>query len=66
MKVHLKKYRQLKGMSQEQLATATDVSRQSIYAIETGKFTPTMLLGLKLAKVLEVSVYDLFELEESD
>ncbi|MDI1235235.1 MAG: helix-turn-helix transcriptional regulator [bacterium] len=66
MKSHLKKYRQLKNYSQEQLAEKVGVARQSIYAIEVGKFTPTMLLGLKLAKILEVSVYDLFELEESD
>lgn len=66
MKVRLKKYRLLKELSQETLAEQAGVSRQSIYAIETGKFTPTMVLGLKLAKILEVSVYDLFELEDDD
>lgn len=66
MKSNLKHYRRLRGMSQEQLAQAVGVARQSIYAIEVGKFTPTMPLGMKLARALEVSVYDLFELEDDD
>lgn len=66
MKVYVKQFRQLKELSQEDLAQAAGVSRQSIYAIEVGKFTPTMLLGLKLSRILDQPVEVLFELEDGD
>jgi putative transcriptional regulator len=66
MKSNLKTIRTQHGYTQEELAQKVGSSRQTIYAIETGKFYPSMVLGLKLAQILATSVYDLFELEETD
>lgn len=53
-------------MTQLDLADRVRVSRQTIVAIEQGKFNPSTVLALRLAQVLGVSVNDLFELEECD
>ena len=61
----LKHYRRLRDdMTQQQLAEATGVSRQSIISIETGKYRPTVELALKLARALGVAVEDLFSLTD--
>lgn len=52
-------------LSQEALAQAVGVSRQTIYAIEKGKFNPSVKLALELARFFDVSVHDIFSLEES-
>lgn len=62
----LKYYRELHGVTQEQLAASVSVSRQSIISIEKGQYTPTTVLALKLASVLKVTVEDLFQLDKSD
>lgn len=59
----LKEVRQKNNLTQEALADAVEVTRQSIIAIEKGKFGPTVTLALSLARVLEVRVEDLFWLE---
>jgi putative transcriptional regulator len=51
-------------LSQEQLANAARVSRQTISSIETGQYCPSALLAFQLAKVLNVGVEELFQLEE--
>lgn len=51
------------GLSQEQLASATGVSRQTISSIETGQYCPSAVLALRLAGVLETTVEALFWLE---
>ncbi len=48
------------GMTQEELAQKTQVSRQTIIAIERGNYTPSVLLALKIAKVFKLKVEDLF------
>ena len=55
-----------KGMTQQQLADAADVSRQTINAIESGKFVPSTVLALKLAKIFDKAVEEVFQLEEDD
>jgi putative transcriptional regulator len=60
----LKEFRQSKNFTQEALGDAVDVTRQTIIAIEKGKFGPTVTLALALARVLEVTVEDLFWLEQ--
>jgi putative transcriptional regulator len=50
-------------LSQEQLARAAGVSRQTISSIETGQYCPSTLLAFRLARVLGVRVDDLFRLE---
>ena len=62
----LKIFRTIKGVSQQQLADQMQVSRQTINAIENNKYSPSLLLGLKMAAFLGCSVHDLFQLEASD
>lgn len=58
---HVKQHRARVGMTQEELATACGVSRQSINSIERGKYIPSLPLALQLAKVFECSTDELFE-----
>jgi len=51
------------GLSQERLADAAGVSRQTISSIETGQYCPSTLLAFRLARVLGVRVDGLFWLE---
>ena len=53
-------------MTQQQLADAVDVSRQTINAIESGKFVPSTVLALKIARTFEKQVEEIFSLEEGD
>ena len=53
-------------MTQQQLADAADVSRQTINAIESGKFVPSTVLALKLAKIFDKAVEEVFQMEEDD
>jgi putative transcriptional regulator len=66
MKNRLAEFRQQASLSVVALAEACQVSRQTIHAIESETFKPTVLLSLKLAKVLKVKVEDLFVLEKDD
>lgn len=62
----LRQRREQRTLTQEELARAVHVSRQTINALETGRYRPSTLLALKLASVLDTSVEDLFSLEEAD
>ena len=53
-------------MTQQQLADAIGVSRQTINAIESGKFVPSTVLALKMANVFEKPVEEIFLLEDED
>lgn len=53
-------------MTQQALAEATGVSRQTINAIETGRFVPSTVLALKIARVFRTSVERIFQLESDD
>lgn len=53
-------------MTQQQLAEAAGVSRQTINAIESGKFVPSTVLALKMAKIFSKPVEEIFQLEEGD
>ena len=63
---NLAQFRQKRGFTAIKLAKEIGVSRQTIYAMETGTYVPNTLLALKLAQVLEVTVEDLFKLEVSE
>ena len=52
-------------LTQQQLADAVGCSRQTIHSIESGKFVPSVELALKIAKVLNSKVEELFQLTES-
>lgn len=62
----LKVERKKKKITQEQLAEMVGVSRQSINAIERGKYTPSTSLALKISEIFNTSVNKLFELEPVD
>ena len=51
-------------ITQEELAKAVGVTRQTIIAIEKGNYTPSVLLALKIAKYFKTSVEELFTIEE--
>ena len=53
-------------MTQQQLADAIGVSRQTINAIESGKFVPSTVLALKMANLFEKPVEELFILDDED
>lgn len=58
--------RAVKKFTQQQLAEAAGVSRQTINAIETGKYVPSTVLALKIARIFGKKVDDIFQLEEGD
>jgi putative transcriptional regulator len=66
MKNSVKVERAKKDMTQAQLAELVKVSRQTINAIEQGKYNLSTILALKIASVFGAKVEDIFELEESD
>ena len=66
MKNNIKVERAKKNITQAQLAERVQVSRQTINAIELGKFNLSTILALKIAKVFECKVDEIFELEVSD
>jgi putative transcriptional regulator len=59
----IKKFRTEKDITQEQLGSAVGVSRQTIVAIEKGNYTPSLVLGMELAKFFKVSVEQLFRVK---
>ncbi len=60
------KYRKVKKLTQEELALAVGVTRQTIISIEQGKYIASLPLALKIAKIFEVKVEDVFSLEEGE
>jgi putative transcriptional regulator len=63
MKNNIRLYRAKFNLTQEDLAKKLDVSRQTINAIENNKYFPSLELGLKLSKIFECKVDDLFSLD---
>jgi len=55
-----------KRISQEELANALNVSRQTIHSIENGKFVPSTLIALKLARYFKTRAEDIFQLDDND
>lgn len=62
----LKEYRARIGVNQQQMGKLAGVSRQTISQIERGDYSPSVVLALKIAKVFEVSVEDIFWYEEEE
>ena len=60
MENHLKALREARGWSQGELARRLGVSRQTINAVETDKYDPSLPLALRMAKLFAVSVPELF------
>lgn len=66
MRNTLKVERAKKAWTQGDLAEKIGVSRQTINSVETGKFVPSTLLALKMARAFETTVEAVFQLEEGD
>lgn len=66
MKNNLRVERARLRLTQQELAQQIGVTRQTIVAIEQGRFNPSVILALKMARVFNTSVETLFELETTD
>jgi putative transcriptional regulator len=66
MKNSIKVERAKNNWTQAKLAEQAKVSRQTINAMELGKYAPSIVLALKLAELFETTVNELFTLDESD
>ena len=66
MKNSIKVERAKKNITQAELANLAKVSRQTINAMELGKYVPSTVLALRLAKIFETDVGQIFTLEDAD
>ncbi|MDF2536709.1 MAG: transcriptional regulator [Bacillales bacterium] len=64
MKTKIQELRREKGISQEVLADAVGVSRQTITSLETEKYTASLVLAYKIAKYFEMSIEEVFDFSE--
>ena len=64
MKNHLEVLRKARGIKQEELAEAMEVSRQTIGSLENGRYNLSILLAFKLARYFNLSIEDIFIYEE--
>ena len=62
----LKEHRARLGINQPELGKRSGVSRQTISLIERGDYSPSVTLALKLAKIFDVSVEEIFSYEEDE
>ena len=60
----IKVYRAMKNISQEELAIAIGVTRKTINTVETGKFIPSTVLALRIARYFGVTVEEIFVLND--
>lgn len=65
MENKLKDLRADKGWSQAALGDQLDISRQSVNAIETGRYDPSLPLAFKIARLFDLSIEDIFEDSEN-
>lgn len=64
MKNRLEEIRKERGIKQEDLAAALEVSRQTISSLENGRYNPSIILAFKIARYFEMSIEDIFIYEE--
>ena len=64
MKNRLEEIRKERGIKQEELAAALEVSRQTIGSLENGRDNPSIILAFKLARYFNMSIEDIFVYEE--
>lgn len=64
MKNHLEEIRKQHGITQESLAAALEVSRQTIISLESGRYNPSILLAFKIARHFDMSIEEIFIYEE--
>ena len=66
MKNRIEENRKACGMTQQQLAALLGVSRQTVISLESGKYTPSILLAHKIAQVFGTRIEDVFLFEEDE
>lgn len=64
MKNRLEEIRKKRGIKQEELAAALEVSRQTIGSLENGRYNPSIILAFKIARYFDMSIEDIFIYEE--
>ena len=64
MKNRLEKLRKARGIKQEELAAALEVSRQTIGSLENGRYNPSILLAFKIARYFDMPIEEIFIYEE--
>ena len=64
MKNRLEQLRKERGIRQEELAAALEVSRQTIGSLENGRYNPSIILAFKIARYFGLSIEDIFNYEE--
>ena len=64
MRNRLEELRKARGIKQEELAAALEVSRQTIGSLENGRYNPSILLAFKIARYFGLTIEDIFIYEE--
>lgn len=64
MKNNLEKIRKSRGIKQEELAAALEVSRQTIGSLENGRYNPSILLAFKISRYFNMNIEEIFIYEE--
>jgi putative transcriptional regulator len=60
MKNRLEEVRKSRGINQEELATALEVTRQTIGSLENGRYNPSIILAFKIARYFEMTIEEIF------
>ena len=66
MKNRLEEIRKATGITQEELANALEVSRQTVGSLENGRYNPSIILAFKIARFFDVSIEEVFIYEEDE
>lgn len=66
MKNKLEEIRKQRGIKQEDLSTALEVSRQTISSLENGRYNPSIILAFKIARYFNLSIEEIFIYEEEN
>ncbi|HBJ1648756.1 UNVERIFIED_ORG: transcriptional regulator [Clostridium botulinum] len=66
MKNRLEEIRKQRGIKQEDLANALEVSRQTIGSLENGRYNPSIILAFKIARYFNMSIEEIFIYEEEN
>lgn len=66
MNNRLEEIRKERGIKQEELAAALEVSRQTIGSLENGRYNPSILLAFKIARFFDMRIEDIFIYEEDE
>ena len=66
LKNRLEEIRKSKGIKQEELAAALEVSRQTIGSLENGRYNPSIILAFKIARFFNMQIEEIFIYEEEE